>query len=187
MKRKDNLFPVVCDEETIRKAIHKAALGKRKRKIVVQILENEDYYVQQIKEMLINKTYAPNDFKQDIIFDGIRHKERVISKPCFYPDQIIHWCVYLAMKPWIYPSMYEYSCGSIPGRGIHYGKRHVARWIYGDKKGTKYYLQMDIHKFYPLFHFYRPKIIRQCYFCFMYQIVLIIFCHRVKYFKFFCF
>lgn len=109
----------------------------------------ETLYIDQIRDMLVNKTYVPSDFKQEEIYDGIRKKARLISKPKFYPDQIIHWAIYLAMKPWIYPSMYEFSCGSIPGRGIHYGKKHVSRWIYGDKRGTKYYLQMDIHKFYP--------------------------------------
>ena len=45
--------------------------------------------------------------------------------------------------------MYGLSCGSIPGRGIHYGKRFVERWVRTDRKNTKYYLKMDVRHFYP--------------------------------------
>jgi len=149
MKRKNNLYPIVCDRETIRKAIHKASLGKRNRKIVRKILADEETYIDEIQSMLVNKTYVPSDFTEEIIYDGIRKKERVISKPKFYPDQVIHWAIYLCLKDWIYPSFYEFSCGSIPNRGIHYGKKHISKWVYQDRKNTKYYLQLDITKFYP--------------------------------------
>ena len=46
-------------------------------------------------------------------------------------------------------SMYSHTCGSIPGRGVHYGARHLRRWLDRDRKNTKYCLKLDIKKFYP--------------------------------------
>lgn len=45
--------------------------------------------------------------------------------------------------------MYEFSCGSVPCRGVHYGKRFIKQWVMQDRKNTKYYLKMDVRKFYP--------------------------------------
>lgn len=148
MKRLSNLYPLVCDKSTIRVALHKASLGKRKQKYVENILNNEDFYVDEIHNMLVNKSYVPSDYTPGIVYDGIRRKAREIAKPKFYPDQIIHWCIYLAIKEPLFKSFYEYSCGSIQGRGVHHGKRYIDRILYGDKKSTRYYLKLDIHHFY---------------------------------------
>jgi hypothetical protein len=53
-----------------------------------------------------------------------------------------------AIKPVIMRGMYEWCCGSIPGRGIKYGYRAVKRWLDCDWKNTKYCLKLDIHHFY---------------------------------------
>lgn len=148
MKRLSNLYPVVCDTETIRMAIRKASLGKRKHKYVRNIVEHEDFYIEKIQKMLLNKSYVPSEFTPGIIYDGMRRKRREIAKPKFYPDQIVHWCIYLAIKQKFFKSFYEYSCGSIEGRGVHKGKKYINRMLYGDRRNTKYYLKLDVHHFY---------------------------------------
>jgi hypothetical protein len=45
--------------------------------------------------------------------------------------------------------MYEYSCGSVPGKGTGYGQKTLRKWLDNDRKSTKYCLKMDITKFYP--------------------------------------
>jgi hypothetical protein len=45
--------------------------------------------------------------------------------------------------------MYQYSCGSVPGRGTSYGQKTIRKWLDNDRKNTKYCLKMDISKFYP--------------------------------------
>jgi hypothetical protein len=45
--------------------------------------------------------------------------------------------------------MYEYTCGSVPGRGTSYGQKILRKWLDTDHRGTKYCLKMDITKFYP--------------------------------------
>lgn len=149
MKRIGNLYEIVCDESTIRQAIYEASRGKRRRREVQKVLANMDEYAGKIRRMLVNETFKPSPYSRETIRDGSRNKERDILKPRFYPDQIIHWCIYLAIREPFYRGMYVFSCGSIPERGVHYGKRYVKKWITQDKKNTKYYLKMDIRKFYP--------------------------------------
>lgn len=76
-------------------------------------------------------------------------KERIIYKPRYYPDQIIHWCLMQQIEEIIKRGMYCYCCASIPGRGIHYALKAVKKWLREDRKHTKYCVKMDIVKFYP--------------------------------------
>lgn len=149
MKRKGNLYPIVCDEETIRRAIVLASKGKRRRSDVKKILDNKDYYARKLHVILKEERFIPSDYRLDTVMDGPMRKQRQIFKPDFYPDQVVHWCIYLAIREWIYKGFYEFSCGSVPDRGVHYGKRFVTKWIRDDHKNTKYYLKMDVTKFYP--------------------------------------
>lgn len=149
MKRIGNLYPYICDEETLLKAIKKASKGKRKRRNVQKILANKELYAHKLHVLLTTETFVPNDYKSEVKIEGTNRKKRDISKPNFYPDQIIHWAVYLAIRDWMHNSMYAHSCGSIPKRGPHYGKKYIEKWIRNDHKGTKYYFKMDVKKFYP--------------------------------------
>ena len=130
-------------------AIIKSSLGKRKQDRVEKILNSIDSYAKKIQHMLINKTYVPSPYIEKIIEDGATKKVRTIYKPRYYPDQIIHWALMLQLQPVIMRGMYEYSCGSVPGRGTSYGQKTLRKWLDIDRKNTKYCLKMDIHKFYP--------------------------------------
>jgi RNA-directed DNA polymerase len=83
------------------------------------------------------------------IWDGANKKERIIYKPRYYPDQVIHWCLMRQIEGIIKQGMYYYNCASIPGRGIHYALNAVKKWLREDHKHTKYCVKMDIAKFYP--------------------------------------
>jgi len=149
LKRVGYIFEKITDIENIKNAIKKASRGKRNKKYVKKILENQDFYAEQIYQMLINKTYKPSPYKIKIIFDGANKKERQIYKPRFYPDQIIHWALMLQLQPIIMRGMYRYCCGSVPGRGTSDGQKVLRKWLDSDYKNTKYCLKMDISKFYP--------------------------------------
>lgn len=149
IKRYGYIYERICSKANIRKAILRASKGKRKRKNVQRILNNISFYINEIHEMLVSETYKPAEYQTAIIREGIAKKERLIHKPNFYPDQIIHWALILQLSPLIMKGMYEFVCGSLPGRGVHYGKKYVKKWIIKDKKNTKYYLKTDITKFYP--------------------------------------
>lgn len=149
LKRYGFIYEKICDPENIRNAILHAAKGKKDRRTVEEILENVDLAVEILEEILIDKTFKPSPYKEIIIKDGASQKERVIYKPKFFPDQCVHWCLMLQLEPIIMKSMYAHTCGSIPGRGIHHGKKHLRKWLDHDIKHTKYCLKLDIKKFYP--------------------------------------
>ena len=149
MKRKGYIYEEICHKENIRMAILKASKGKRHRGDVQRVLSNMPKYIDKIQKLLISESYMPSDYKIETIKEGISQKERIIYKPNFYPDQIIHWAIILKLEPILSKGMYIFSCGSIPNRGVHYGKKYINKWVTKDHKNTKYYLKLDIHKFYP--------------------------------------
>lgn len=149
MKRIGHLYEKVTDIENIKKAIINASRKKRDRPSVKRILADLDYFAEDIQRMLVNMTYVPSPYFEQSIIDNSSGKERIIFKPKFYPDQCIHWALMQIIEPTFAKGMYPYTCGSIPKRGVHYGKKAIQRWIKKDPKHTKYILQIDISKFYP--------------------------------------
>lgn len=149
MKRVGNIYEKILKKENIRRAILLASKGKKKRETVKNVLNNMTLFVDQIYNILKNKNYRPSPYVKMLIHDGTRKKERVIFKPQFYPDQVIHWCLMQQIQPIIEKGMYDYTCASIPNRGIHYGAKHIKKILVKDKKNTKYALKLDVKKFYP--------------------------------------
>ncbi len=149
MKRVGNIFEKICDIENIHTAIRNAARGKKHRKTVAYVLDNQEKAARLIQEMLVNKTYKPKPYRTFEIKDGPRQKTRTIFCPAYFPDQIIHWALMQIIEPVLMRGMYEFCCGSIPNRGVHYGKRYLEKWIKRDRKHTKYCLKLDIKKYYP--------------------------------------
>lgn len=148
-KRYGYIYAKVYDLDNIKLAIMKSSLGKRNQRRVKTIIDNIDYYARKIQEMIINKTYVASPYKIKVIQDGANQKERTIFKPRYYPDQIIHWALIMQLEPIMLKGMYQYSCGSVPGRGTSYGQKTIRKWLDNDRKNTKYCLKMDISKFYP--------------------------------------
>lgn len=148
MKRYNNLYPKICDIANIEQAFINASKGKTKRKNVQKILKNKEFYILEIKKMLKNKIYIPSPYVEKTIKDNSSNKERIIHKPRFYPDQIIHWCLMQIIEPLLHKRMYKWSCSSIKGRGTYYGVKYIKK-VLKDKRNTKYVFKCDIRKFYP--------------------------------------
>lgn len=149
MKRIGFLYEKVYSRENIMHAISNASKGKHDRRIVKKIWDNIDFYINEIQNIIKNKTYTPSPYVILAIHDGTRKKERTIYKPRFYPDQIIHWSVMQQIEPIIMRGMYDLCCASIRGRGLHYASRYIKKHLVDDKKNTKYCLKLDVKKFYP--------------------------------------
>jgi len=149
MKRIGYVFEKVYDLDNIKLAIMKSSLGKRNQKRVKVIVDNIDIYAVKAQNLLVTKTYRPSPYTMKIIQDGSSGKIRTIHKPCYYPDQIIHWALMLQLQPVIMCGMYKYNCGSVPGRGTSFGQKTLRKWLDSDYKNAKYCLKMDISKFYP--------------------------------------
>lgn len=148
MKRVGYIYDNICSIDNIKHAIMNSSKGKRDRRTVRNVIEHIDEAALKIRETLTGKTYEPKPYREFTVRESPCRKERQICCPAFYPDQIVHWALMQVLQPIIKKSMYEFNCGSIPGKGIHYGKRFIERWIHRDRKNTKYCLKLDIRKFY---------------------------------------
>ena len=149
MKRKKDFYSKIIEKDNIRTAILNASKRKRDRRNVKKVLNNMDYCVSLIEDMLKNETYKPSPYQEMKIKDGVRKKERIIFKPRFFPDQVVHWALMLQLEPLLSKGMYELTCASIKNKGIIYGARYLKKILVRDRKNTKYCLKLDVKKFYP--------------------------------------
>jgi retron-type reverse transcriptase len=116
---------------------------------VRRVLANREDCIDEIQHLLITQTYRPSPYREKIICEGANRKERHISIPKFFPDQIIQWAVLLQIIPILEKGMDPFCCGSVPVRGRDYARRYIQRWLEHDPRGTRYCLKLDVHHFYP--------------------------------------
>lgn len=150
MKSYNHLFEQLIDDSNLETAIHNAAKHKRNRPDVAIVLGDPKLHASKLKQILINQEYRSRVHKAVRIYDGSSKKERLIIKPKFLYDQIIQHAIIQVMRPIISKGMYPFSCGSIPDRGCHYGKRYLEKVIQKNKNSPelKYVLKLDIRHFY---------------------------------------
>lgn len=161
MKTYKNLYEKIISEENLKKAFYAAAKGKKNRRDVRQILNNIDEHVCILHEILKKEEFRPAHHIPQEINDGFKQKKRRIIKPYYKYEQVVHHAIIqilapnpeeLAKDPTLKKVLnrgaYEFSCGSIKGRGAHYGKKYIERWIRNDRKNTKYVLKIDVRHFF---------------------------------------
>lgn len=175
-----NVDEKLLDRNCIAQAITTVCKNKHKRngkptrkyRQAKRILVNLDKYVNDIHEIVsqyiaykqaqergeqINPDDYPKAFRPttpkffQITCDN--GKVRDIASVPLYPDQIIHQLLINAASSVFMRGMYSRSCGSVPGRGTHYGKRYMTRCIkhalHTHRSEIKYVAQLDIKKCYP--------------------------------------
>lgn len=122
---------------------------KRKRKEVQKVLEDIDGHALELQRMLDEETFIPAKYTMRRINDGIQKKTRDIAIPRFWPDQCVHHAFVRIFKQIVLHSAYPFSCGCVPGKGMHGAKTAIEKWIRKDPKHTKYVLKLDVRKCYP--------------------------------------
>lgn len=161
-KSVNNLFEPMLEHSNVEKKFHIAAKGKTERSDVAVILkpENIQRHVETVIEQLSNtapegydvpnpeKAWRPAKHGKVRINEGTSKKQRLIEKPRYNYEQVVHHIVVSACYDIFMQGMYEFSCGSVPNRGAHYGKKYIERWIHTDLKNCKYILKMDIRHFF---------------------------------------
>ena len=147
MKRYGFLYEKICDIENLRLAHHKARLGKGWYKEVQMVNEDEDKYLKQLQEMLLNKTYRTSEYKTFVKKDG--RKIREIYKLPYFPDRICQWAILLVIEPVLLKNFTKNTYSAIPNRGIHGALRDLKNAVQKDVAGCTYCLKFDIKKFYP--------------------------------------
>lgn len=148
MKTYKHLFEQLVSYENLQCAILRASRRKQTRRDVKYVLANQTYYIRAIQYMLRRQLWHPRRHKAVEINDGICAKKRVIVKPDFIYEQIVHHALVQVLQPIFMRSMYALSCGSIPNRGGVYGKKHLAKWINHHQDKAKYVAKGDIRHFF---------------------------------------
>lgn len=174
-----NVDSKLLNPEIIKESIIKTCKSKKKNKgkskkykKAQYILRNIDRYVEKILEMIkafekvqqakekgnkidietFRKAYKPKKNISFMTTENASKKSRKITSAPLFPDQIIHQLVVVVAEPIFMNSMYEYSCGSVPGGGPHKGKEYIEKIIKHhkdyDKSEIKYGAQLDIEKCY---------------------------------------
>ena len=102
-KRVGGIYEKIYEYENIKTAIKavcsspNATKSKRNEKTNAKqqkekYLGNIDKYTKMIQALLIEGGYKPRKLRRKEIYDGVRHKKRVIAKPCMV-DKIVQRAV----------------------------------------------------------------------------------------------
>lgn len=137
------------DYENLRSAHQKAKRDKSFYREVKMVDANEDYFLTQIQNMLIWKTYSvkPTDYKMFTKMD--KGKEREIFKLDYFPHRIMQHALMNVIEDILLKTFIDNTFASIPKRGIHLALKRMGNDIVNDEECTKYCLKMDVKKFYP--------------------------------------
>ena len=148
MKSYNNLYEPMLQRENVQKCFRDAAKGKTGRNDVQRTLKNLDRETDILCVMLEKEMFIPDSHRQTIINENTCRKVRRILKPNYRYEQVVHHLVIGQFKKIVLNGLYEFSCGSIPGRGVHYGKKYMKKWIASYQGRKMYVLKMDIHHFF---------------------------------------
>lgn len=169
MKQYKYLFKKCTEDEIIRQAYKNLRKGKTKREAIRHIDANLDEYVEKMQVIIKNSHpgakypelgfFPPKKRKLRAIKEG--GKTRMICMPSII-EQWVHHIIVLVFGPIVERHSYAFSCGSMPGRGAHYGMRHIKKAIRDGGKNLKYYIKIDIRHFYATIrHDELVKVLRQ--------------------------
>ena len=153
MKRARNLFEKLVSDENLTLAIdevnrtHRWHPHHKPNRVVRWVDETKQERVAELRE-IIERGFEPSPATPKRRWDKSAGKWRNIYEPRLWPDQYVHHALVQALQPAMMRGMDPWCCGSIRGRGIHYGRRAMAKWNKNDPKGTRWCAELDIHHFY---------------------------------------
>ncbi len=145
MKRKGNLYHLICDIDNLILAEKKASRNKSKQYGVKWFNKNKDMNILMLNEALINKTFKTSEYSIFTIKDP---KEREIYKLPYYPDRIVHHAIMNILESIFVDTFTKDTYNCIKKRGIHGALNSLTKSL-KDKDNNLYCLKLDIKKFYP--------------------------------------
>ena len=151
MKTYKRLIDIALSDETMDEALISASERKRNRPEVIKVFERKEALKTILRDKILKCELKPIIHKAHEINDGFKLKKRIIIQPYFSPNKPEQWLQHIVIKtliPVFMKGMYDFSCGSVPGRGIHYGKNYIEKFIKNHPKEIKYALKIDIRHFY---------------------------------------
>ena len=143
----------MISDENISKAIdevnksHRWQGHHKPNKTVAWVELTKPERIEELRQ-IIEDGFEPIQPKVKHRYDRNARKWRDIAEPKLYPDQYVHHILIQAIEPVMMRGMDPYCCGSIKGRGAHYGVKAIKKWMRQDKKGTRWCAELDIFHFY---------------------------------------
>lgn len=147
MKRFGFIYPKIYDMDNLIEAHKRAKKDKLFYREVKMVDSNPEYYLGEIQNMLINKTYYISESDYSISTINDKGKDRELWKLSYYPHRIIQWAIMLQVENIFNKMFTNFTCASLKGRGIHKAYSLVTDYL-KDSENTKYCLKVDIHHFY---------------------------------------
>ena len=145
---KTDFYSIIQTEEHTLKALDLAAKYKKKRRDVKFALANPDWVVTQIRAIIRDGHYVFKPTKMKFVSKRVLKKDRWIVVPPFI-KHVFHHVIMLAIRDDFISTMYRYSVGSIPERGIIDGLFFLRREIRTKFRDKPFYcLKMDVKKFF---------------------------------------
>jgi len=145
MKRKGHLYEQIASMDVLREAHRRAKRGKSHYKEVKKIERNPEYYLGYLKDLLDLGLFTTSEYRISYRLEG--GKVRKIHALPYFPDRIVHHAIMIVMGDTWQRSLIRDTFQSLPGRGTSDARKRVQKAIRSDK--PKYYLQIDVRKFYP--------------------------------------
>jgi len=159
VKRYGNIYHKIYNMANLRLAHRQARKNKAFYKEVKMINKNEEKYLTELQNVLIDKTYKTSPY--DIFIKTDSGKEREIYRLPYYPDRICQWAIMLQIEDILINTFVNFSCASIPKKGIHYALKLLNNYMQ-DEENTCYCLKFDIKKFFPnIDHAILKKLLRK--------------------------
>ena len=153
VKRVGHLYEKLISDENLRLAIlevnktHRWRPRHKPNKTVRWVERTADARIAELRS-IIEEGFTPSPTTPKRRWDKSAGKWRDIYEPRLWPDQYVHHALVQVLQPVMMRGMDPWCCGSIRGRGVHYGAKAMAKWNKNDRKGTRWCAELDIYHFY---------------------------------------
>jgi len=153
MKRVGNLYPTMKDPKTAELAIYSGTQHKHHMKEVRRrflLPDNHTIDPDKVKREAERFSAGLDTWKpapltvKYLHLPG--HKDRTLAVPIL-TDHMYSWILILTIRSVLMRGMHPYCIGSIPGRGLEYGRKAIERWVQHDKHST-WFVKLDIVHYY---------------------------------------
>ena len=141
------LFNSITDLRNLELAHYNASRGKQWYPEVQQVNKNLDFYLNYIRDLLIDHKYKTSEYR---IFEKDENgkKRKIYSLP-YFPDRIVQWAIIQVIGPILERHFIFDTYSSIKGKGPLLCTNRVYKAMHYHPEDTKVCLQTDIHHFYP--------------------------------------
>ena len=140
MKKYSNIYTCLVDQNTIWDAYYLAKKRKALTNNALIFQINEEENLNKLHTELLNKSYIPNNYNTFKIFEP---KERIIAAASFR-DRIVHHAIILSTEEYFEKFQIYHSYACRKNKGTH----KAILYALNKSKKYKYYLKMDIRKYF---------------------------------------